>query len=120
MLQHGLLIAASSGRDPCATSAATSAAPSAAATSARANPNEAAIGREDRRRWLPVRSLIVASNRARQSVPAHRNVPVADIARPWIDDVGGSVCILGVAGAEGDFVAALEIHLPRILVPGRG
>src|SRR5262249_7175979 len=53
--------------------------------------------RRDRRRWLPVRSLAVALDRARQSIAVYRNSPVANIARPRVDDVGSGVHCLSIA-----------------------
>src|SRR5262249_29519726 len=53
--------------------------------------------RRDRRRWLPVRSLAVALDRARQSIAVYRNSPVANIARPRVDDVGSGVDCLSIA-----------------------
>src|SRR4051812_25188749 len=50
----------------------------------------------------------------------HRYTPVADIARPRVDDVSGSVDILRVAGAGDDRVFALEILRGRVLVPSPG
>src|SRR5262249_32003440 len=47
--------------------------------------------RRDRRCWLPVRSLAVALDRARQSIAVYRNSPVANIARPRVDDMGSGV-----------------------------
>src|SRR5262249_27388342 len=76
--------------------------------------------RRDRRRWLPVRSLAVALDRARQSIAVHRNSPIANIARPRVDDVGSGVHCLSVARPAGDLVAALEVHRERVLVPGQG
>src|SRR5262249_16650247 len=75
--------------------------------------------RRDGRRWLPVRSLAVALDRARQSVAVPRNSPVANVARPRADDVGSGIHCLGVAGPSGGFVAAWEVHRERILVPGK-
>src|SRR5262245_59018174 len=77
----------------------TAAEPTAAARTAAARTAVATDERRrDRRRWLPVRSLAVALDRARQSVAVPRNSPVANIARPRVDDVGGGVHCLGVAG----------------------
>src|SRR5262249_42346691 len=53
--------------------------------------------RRDGRRWLPVRSLAVALDRARQSIAVHRNSPIANIARPRVDDVGSGVHCLSIA-----------------------
>src|SRR5262249_30232470 len=53
--------------------------------------------RRERRRWLPVGSQAVALDRARQSIAVPRNSPVADIARPRVDDVGSGVHCLSVA-----------------------
>src|SRR5262249_38658292 len=53
--------------------------------------------RRDRLRWLPVRSLAVALDRARQSIAVHRNSPVANIARPRVDDVGSGIHCLSIA-----------------------
>src|SRR5262249_58762884 len=63
--------------------------------------------RRDRRRWLPVRSLAVALDRARQSIAVYRNSPVANIARPRVDDVGSGVHGLSVAPPYGDLVTEL-------------
>src|SRR5262245_61641655 len=53
--------------------------------------------RRERRRWLPVGSQAVALDRARQSIAVARDSPVADIARPRVDDVGSGVHCLSVA-----------------------
>src|SRR5262249_60883731 len=58
----------------------------------------AAHVRRERRRWLPVGSQAVALDRARQSIAVARDSPVADIARPRVDDVGSGVDCLSVAG----------------------
>src|SRR6516165_9022384 len=84
--------------------ARTAAARSTTAAAETASPETAAAEtartvhiRRDRRRWLPVRSLPVALDRARQSIAVHRNSPVANIARPRVDDVGSGVHCLSVA-----------------------
>src|SRR6516164_3857618 len=53
--------------------------------------------RRERRRWLPVGSQAVALDRARQSIAVARDSPVADIARPRVDDVSSGVHCLSVA-----------------------
>src|SRR5262249_29879388 len=53
--------------------------------------------RRERRCWLPVGSQTVALDRARQSIAVPRDSPVADIARPRVDDVGSGVHCLSVA-----------------------
>jgi hypothetical protein len=78
------------------TAAAETATAETATAEAAAARTEAHI-RRDRRRWLPVRSLAVALDRARQSIAVHRNSPVANIAWPRVDDVGGRVHCLSVA-----------------------
>jgi hypothetical protein len=87
-------------RTAAARSATTAAAETAAAETATAETaaarTEAHI-RRDWRRWLPVRSLAVALDRARQSIAVHWNSPVANIARPRVDDVGSAVHCLSVA-----------------------
>src|SRR5262249_15371672 len=103
---------------PCTAAANTAAEPTAAARTAAARtaaePTAAARTaaartavapdeiRRERRRWLPVGSLAVALDRARQSIAVPRNSPVANIARPRVDDVGSGVHCLGVAGPHGD------------------
>ena len=62
----------------------------------------------------------IAFDRPRHPLPVAWNSPVADIARPRINDVGGSVHIPGVAGTGDDSVFALEILRGRILVPSPG
>ena len=47
-----------------------------------------------------------------------RNPSVADIARPWIDDVGGCVHIPRITRAGGDRVFAFQIIPEEVLVPG--
>src|SRR5262249_39400263 len=76
--------------------------------------------RRERRRWLPVRAQAGALDPARQAVAGPRDSPVANKARAWGGDVGSGGHWLGVAGPQGDFVGALEVHRERILVPGQG
>jgi hypothetical protein len=71
-------------------------------------------GREPRR--VPA----ITFDSPRHPLPVAWNPPVADIARPRINDVGGSVHIPGVAGTRDDGVFALEILRGRILVPSPG
>jgi hypothetical protein len=87
------------------TAARTAAEPTAAATEPTAAATEPTAAettrtvqiRRDRRRWLPVRSLAVTLDRARQSIAVHRNSPIANIARPRVDDVGSGVHCLSIA-----------------------
>src|SRR5262249_43210617 len=79
------------------TAAEPTAAETAAAETAAAETARTVQIRRDRRRWLPVRSLAVALDRARQSIAVHRNSPVANIARPRVDDVGSGVHRLSIA-----------------------
>src|SRR5262245_2775051 len=91
-------------RSTTAAAAETAATETAAAETAAAVTTSAETGaartvhiRRDRRRWLPVRSLAIALDRARQSIAVHRNSPVANIARPRVDDVGSGVHCLSIA-----------------------
>ena len=88
-------------RSTTAAAAETAAAETAAAETAAAETAAAPTGgahiRRNRRRWLPVRSLTVALNRARQSIAVHRNSPIANVRRPRVDDVGSGVHCLSVA-----------------------
>src|SRR6516225_5841017 len=101
--------------EPTAAAARTAAVPTAAPTAVATDEI-----RGERRRWLPVGSQAVALDRARQSIAVARDSPVADIARPRVDDVGSGVHCLSVALPQGDLVAALEVHRERLLVPGQG
>src|SRR5262245_12750132 len=87
-------------RSTTAAAAETAAAAKTAATQTAAAETAAAPTvhiRRDRRRWLPVRSLAVALDRARQSIAVYRNSPVANIARPRVDDVSSGVHCLSIA-----------------------
>ena len=87
-------------RTAAARSTTAAAAETAAAETAAAETAAARTGphiRRDRRRWLPVRSLAVALNRARQSIAVPRNSPIANVRRPRVDDVGSGVHCLSVA-----------------------
>src|SRR5262249_14105358 len=81
------------------TAAAETAAAETAAAETAAAETAAAVAhiRRDRRRRLPVRSLAVELDRARQSIAVHRNSPIANIARPRVDDVGSGVDCLSIA-----------------------
>src|SRR5439155_7640060 len=96
-------------RSTTTTAAAETATAKTAATGTAAETARTVQIRRDRRRWLPVRSLAVALDRARQSIAVHRNSPVANIARPRVDDVGRGVHCLSIALPQGDLVAALEV-----------
>src|SRR5215831_398553 len=82
-----------------AAAAETTAAETTAAARTGAAPTAVATDeiRRERRRWLPVGSQAVALDRARQSIAVARDSPVADIARPRVDDVGSGVHCLSVA-----------------------
>ena len=57
----------------------------------------------------PWRVRAIAFDSPRHPLPVGWNTPVADIARPRIDDVGGGVHISRVAGAGDDGIFSLEI-----------
>ena len=78
------------------------------------------ICRHNRTGRGPRRVRAIAFDSPRHPLPVGGNLPVADIARPRVNDVGGSVHIPSVAGTGDDSVFALEILRGRILVPSPG
>jgi len=78
------------------------------------------ICRQNRTGREPRRVRAIAFDSPRHPLPVAGNPPVADIAWPRVNDVGGSVHIPSVAGTGDDGVFALEILRGRILVPSPG